>query len=330
MMREPKWLVSLALGFLTGAFAQEQPRFSANAQLVMVDVQVTEKGTGRIVELLGPKDFEIYDEGQRRDIREFHFETAPIDFVFLFYGKTGIGPAKDINAYHRGITAAFAELRHGDRAALLRTDSKTEIDFPLTDYERAKYALSGGLRSRYRQGYDRLYDAAKLATTLFPRPRDPARRRVIVAVTDDIERGSKTDLNHLITDLLESDATLDEVVCVWGKQPSPEAGVGGVYGTPRVNRRVGGGPRAGASLRDAVLATGGEAISGDLIQEEFPELMRRIRMRYLLGFYAGPTAQREFRRLEVRLTPEAQKQNPNALVRARRGYCSVPASGSAN
>lgn len=149
---------------------------------------------------------------------------------------------------------------------------------------------------------------------------------MIVAVTDDIERGSKTKLSPLITALLESDATLDEVVCVWGKQPSREIGVGSVYGIPRVERRVGGGPRTGASLRDAVQATGGEAISGDLIQEKFPELMRRIRMRYLLGFYAEPSAQREFHRLDVRLGPEAQKQNPNALVRARRGYYSVEKS----
>jgi hypothetical protein len=75
-----KWLPLFALGPLSAVFAQQMPRFSSHAQLVMVDVQVTEKGTGRIVELLGPKDFEIYDEGHRQEIREFHFETTPIDF----------------------------------------------------------------------------------------------------------------------------------------------------------------------------------------------------------------------------------------------------------
>ncbi len=317
-----KWLPLFALGPLVAALAQEIPRFSSHAQLVLVDVQVTEKGTGRVVELLGPKDFEIYDEGRLRDIREFHFETTPIDFVFLFYGKTGLGPAKDIQAHYRGVAAAFSELRPGDRAALLHTDSAAQVEVPMTaDIE---MLTKRRRRARYRQGYDHLYDAVKAATTLFPRPRDPARRRVIVAVTDDVERGSKTKLDPLITDLLEADATLHEVVCVWGEQPSREVGVGGVWGIPRVSRRIGGGPRIGASLRDAVQATGGEAIPGDLIQEKFPELMRRIRMRYLLGFYTEPTAKREFHRLEVRLTPEAQKENPNALVRARRGYYSVP------
>jgi hypothetical protein len=264
----------------------------------------------------------VTETGKGRHSDGFTNSRSEPDFVFLFYGKTGWGPAKDINAYYRGVAAAYSELRPGDRAALLRSDSAAQVDVPMT-------ADTGELtkhRSRRPQGYDHLYDAVKAATALFPRPRDPARRRVIVAVTDDIERGSKTGLDPLITDLLEADATLDEVVCVWGEQPSREAGVGGVWGIPRVSRRIGGGQRTGASLRDAVQATGGEAIPGDLIQEKFPELMRRIRMRYLLGFYVEPAARREFHQIEVRLTPEAQKRNPNALIRARRGYYSVPAS----
>jgi hypothetical protein len=224
-------------------------------------------------------------------------------------------PWRDINAYYRGVAAAYSELRPGDRAALLRSDSAAQVDVPMAA-DTGKLAQH---RSHRRPGYDHLYDAVKAAATLFPGPRDPARRRVIVAVTDDIERGSKTRLDRLITDLLEADATPDEVVCVWGEQPSREVGVGGVWGIPRASRRIGGGQRTGASLRDAVQATGGEAISGDLIQEKFPELMRRIRTRYLLGFYVEPAARREFHPIEVRLTPEAQRRNPNALTRARRG-----------
>lgn len=94
MTMESKWLLLFVLGSLIGAFAQEHPRFSANTQLVMVDVQVTEKGTGRILELLGPKDFEIYDEGQCREIREFHFETAPIDFRFPVLRQDRLRPCE--------------------------------------------------------------------------------------------------------------------------------------------------------------------------------------------------------------------------------------------
>jgi len=323
-MMKPKWLVLFALSLFVRAFAQEHPQFSAHVQLVMVDVQVTEKGTGRVLELLGPKDFEIYDEGGRQEIREFHFETTPVDIVFLIYGRPpGWWPGTG-NDLGKGLNAAAEQLRAGDRGAVLRSNSEGKIDLAMTDdKEKVRAAL---LRARYPPEYDRLYDAVNLATKLFSRPKDPARRRAIVAITDDFERGSKIKIDPLITELLEVDSTLNEVILVPGPPPSRQVGVSGPMGKPTISSKIGGSPRTGASLRDAVQATGGEAIPGDLLQERFPELIQRIRFRYLLGFYAEPTARREFHRIEVRLTPEAQKQCPNALIRARRGYYSVERS----
>lgn len=301
------------------ASPQDSPRFSAAVHLVQLDVQVTEKGTGRIVELLGPKDFEIYDDGVLREIREFHFETTPVDFVFLTFGKGGLGRPKDINEFRRGLFAAAAELRPNDRGAVLRTADEKQVDLQLTDdRERVKWALVGR-NSRYEPGYDRLYDAVSAATTLFPRPRDRTRRRAIIAITDDIEKGSETTLSGLIVELVESDVTLHAAICVLGKQPSREVGGGGGWEIPRISRKIGG-ERTGASLREAVQATGGEAIPCDVFRETLPELVRRIRQRYVLGFYADPNAALGFHGVEVKLTPEAKVKYPNVVVRTRRGY----------
>ncbi len=46
---------------------------------------------------------------------------------------------------------------------------------------------------------------------------------------------------------------------------------------------------------------------------------------HLLGFYAEPEVERRYHTLTVDLTPEARKQYPNALIRARQGYYSEPA-----
>ena len=164
--------------------AQDPPRFSSNVQLVMVDVQVTEKGTGRVFDLLGPKDFEVFDNGVLQQVREFHFETTPLDIVFLTYGHPGWGTAKEmINEFRRGLNEAVDELRPGDRGAVFRTDSESKIDLYMSeDKERIRHALLFGDR-RYRSGRDHLYDAARVAT-LFPKPKDRARRRAIVVITD--------------------------------------------------------------------------------------------------------------------------------------------------
>lgn len=83
------------------AAAQDNVQFSADSRLVLVDVDVTERGTGAVRELLGPQDFEIEVNGRRQQIREFEFETTPLDVVFLFFGKTGVGPASDIQRFGR-------------------------------------------------------------------------------------------------------------------------------------------------------------------------------------------------------------------------------------
>ena len=242
--------------------------------------------------------------------------------VFLVYGKSGVGPVKDINEFRRGLNAAAAELRLGDRAAIVHTASESMIDLPMTDdLAKVGHTIAFG---KYRMGYDHLYDAVHVATTLFIRPNDLSRRRAILAITDDVERGSKTGIEPLITEILEADATLNEVICVWGTR-SHEVGLGGVWGIPRVSRTIGT-PRDGDSLSAATQATGGEAVPGDQFREQLPALVRRLRMRYLLGFYAEPSlqTQKEFRPIEVRLTPDAQKRYPNARIRVRRGYYAEP------
>jgi hypothetical protein len=185
---------------------------------------------------------------------------------------------------------------------------------------KAQHVIIWGGSGRYRTGYDHLYGAVPLASTLFPKPKDPGRRRAIVAVTDDVERRSKITIEALTTELLEADTTLNAAVVVLGMS-GRRIGGGGVWGIPRVEREIGG-TRTGASLRAAVDATGGEVIPGDEFSDKFPELIERIRMRYLLGFYVQPSATREFHAIDVRLTPEAKGKYPDALIRARRGYWS--------
>ena len=175
-------LCTLVLSALGVVWSQESPRFSSNVQLVMVDTQVTEKETGRILDLLGPSDFEVYDNERRRGVREFHYATTPLDVVFLIYGRSGVGPPKDIKAFHEGLLAAVGALHPGDRAAILRTDAASKVDLAMTDdLRKAQHVIIWGGGGRYRTGYDHFNDAVRLATTLFPRPRDPARRRVIVS-----------------------------------------------------------------------------------------------------------------------------------------------------
>ncbi len=319
-------LVLMATGLVS---SQAPPRFSSDVQLVQVDVQAADGERGQVLEWLSKKDFEIYDDGRPREIRGFHFATSPADVVFLIYGRSGVGPAKDINAYRRGLRAAPDALATGDQAAVIRTDSAARADLEMTEnMVEVRHALLFGGEGHYRTGHGHLYDAVAAAAELLLRPGDPGRRRAVVAITDDIENGSKIGAAGVIRNLVEADAVLDEVVVVRGIR-GRRVGFGGVWGIPRIDREIGGSD-AGESLRPVVEATGGEATPGDEFETRFPDFIRRIRMRYLLSFYVQSTPETKYHRIEVRLAPEAATRYPHAVLRARAGYYSGPATAATN
>jgi VWFA-related protein len=308
--------------------AQWPPTFRSDVQLVTVDVEVAERGTGKVIDGLGPRDFVILDEGEPREIRVFQVEAVPLDVVFLHYTKGLVASRNDVEQIAAGMESAARELRPGDRAAVLRSDSSRNADLTMTgDLGEVERVLTMPLFRRKAPGIgDRLFDAVRAAAELFPKPRDPARRRAIFLTTDDIERKSKTKLDALIAQLLEASATLDAAILVT-EQPSGRF-EGATLPIPRIpsrqSRRLGGGTPSGKSVLPAVEATGGDTIPGDKFREEFPRMLRRLRSRYLLGFYVPPSEARVFRTLRIALSEQARGRYSGALIRARSGYYSQP------
>ncbi len=267
-------LLMLAVGAI--AVCQEPPQFRTDIQLVMVDVQVVEKGIGKVLEFLTEEDFVISDNSQARPVREFQFETTPLDIVFVLCGQMW-APPKEVNDFRKGLTEAAAQLRARDRSAVIRGDSKSKIALAMTnDHDATRRTLlevdRGVSPNIGFSGRGKLYDAVKTAATIFPRPKESGRRRAIVAVTTDIERGSRTQLEPLITDLLEADATLNAIV-VAGNPGGIRLGGGTIPGGPRVATTIQTIPTAGESIRAAIEATGGEAVPGDQFREQFPRLI---------------------------------------------------------
>lgn len=188
----------------------------------------------------------------------------------------------------------------------------------------------------------RLYDAIRAASdyTLATRT---TRRRALVVVTHNREAKSETAQQTAMDALLESSATLEAVVL---PQESSAGGftLGGVFrGGTRDSSRATRAPRflddldsvdpfaresGGQTLRldltgDGRVAAGpvrgtdwAFATIGPLVSN----LMSRLRSQYTLGIRGAAAGERQFRRLTVRLTDDAQRRHPNAIVRSRSGY----------
>jgi VWFA-related protein len=295
-----------------------------DTRLVSLDVRVVDARTGEIPELLGPRDFEVYADGQRIPVRHLDIETPPIDLVFLIYlSNPGLSSPLDRKRYGQGLRAAVTALRREDRAGVIRGSGTRGVLLPMTgDPAAIGEALLGGAQP----DKNRLFDAAASALSLLSGQTSLARRRAIIAITDDIERHSETKEDALEESLLRAGVTLHEVMLAL-----TPGGVRTIGGGPRIgplhipiNGAVGGGVSpSGGSLVNLVRATGGESLIGDDFDVALPALIHRLRMRYILTV-APPAAARAFHKIEVGLTPESRLAHPNSTVCTRIGYYSEP------
>lgn len=315
------WVTILAAcGTLIG------PAAAQNTRLISLDVQVVDARTGEIPELLGPHDFEVYDDGQQIPIRNLAIDTPPMDLVFLIYmSNPGLSTRVDRQRYAQGLKAAVMALRQKDRAGVIRGSGPRGESLRLTgDPAAIRQALLRGHGAQPDK--NRLFDAASSALSLLSEQTSLDRRRAIIAITDDIERHSETKQDALEESLLRAGVTLHEVMLALAPAGS------GVYAgaplpglhIPRISGVVGSGNLAGGdSLVNLVRATGGENQIGDDFDTALPALIRRLRMRYTLTV-SVPAAASAFHKIEVRLTPECRLAHPDVTVRTRIGYYSEP------
>ena len=313
--------VSVAFGILIS----QMP--AGNDRLITFDVQVIDSLTGEIPELLGPDDFQIFDNGQRVPVRKLAIETPPMDLVFVIYmTNPGLSTREDRKRYTDGLNAVATAVRKDDRAGVIRGGGpKGELLRLTGDHTAIRAALLRGPQAQPDKG--RLLDAVSSALSLVSEQTPPDRRRAIVAITDDIDHHSETKEDALEASLLRSGVTLHEVLLALAPAGARVYGGGprlpGVH-LPRVNGIIGPGSAAGAtSLVNLVRATGGEHQIGDDFDVAMPALIDRLRMRYALTIEV-PRATKAFHKIEITLRAGILQAHPNFTVRTRTGYYSEP------
>lgn len=186
-------------------------------------------------------------------------------------------------------------------------------------------------RPRRTGGTARILTAITAAASLFKAGgSDPRRRKVVVAITHNEEQTDARRQDEVVERLAATNVSLTAVVstrCAW-KRGLTLWSVWNLPGEPvppvrktiphdcveRPNRHT---------IDSIVLATGGELfLDGAPFAEVLPEVLTRLRLHYVIGFYPeeGSASPGRFRRLRIELTPSARQRHPRALVRHREGY----------
>lgn len=316
------------------------PRVKVQVNLALVDVQVAERGTGRIIAGLDKSDFVLKDNGESRDVAVLERETVPLDLFLLW--DTSSGPGGYPEDVYDGPPKMLQELEPADRMGVISFDIDVRLQAALT--EERSLILSAIHRALYLPGYyqnvagrpvtqriygSNIYGALIAASHLLVGPRTEPRRRAVIVVTHNRGAFSRSSTDEVITALLEADATV-EALAVQQELVTLPTIRGGirvpgktVIWKDKPERRS---KMPEAHTVDPIAeATGGEVFHYDPTTPTkglWREAIQRLRSRYLLGFYAAPSnsKKREFHPIQVELSEKAKAAHPDALVRAPRGY----------
>lgn len=234
----PACLLAVSLLARGACLAQETPVFRTGVSLVRVDLEVTD-GT-RMLAGFGKDDFRVLDNGAAQKILHFSQDEEPLDVILLFDISGSMRP--NVGRVAAASKAALAELKPGDRVAVMVFHSRSRLIAPFTDdleaVERTVREEVMGLRFG---GGTAILAAVDDAALYFLTERRSRRRRAVVIFTGDIGRKTRNE-KKVIEHFWEADALLSGLIIrsklasamrIYGRVTAPyrallEAGMGGV------------------------------------------------------------------------------------------------------
>src|SRR5687767_341002 len=296
----------LAQGAASPASPQgSQITFKSTVEVVTVNASVRDS-RGRVVRDLKKTDFEVLDDGTRREIRDFHSGDSPISLAVLLdiSGSMSVGGNMDRAREAVGVVTRSLGLA-SDEAALYTFDSELqEVVGFTTDLDRVRRLSLQGKP----WGQTSLYDAvAQTARTVAERAN---RHRAVLVITDGVDTASRMKAAEVsgIASSIDVPVYLLTVV-------NPVDHPGGEHGLLQADDRV----AETATLADLARWTGGDMRIASMPAhtiEAVRDLFAELRYQYLITFEPGPSP--GWHPLEIRT------RKKNLIVHARSGYLSGP------
>lgn len=298
-----------ALFLLTCTLGAQQPAtFHSDVALVHVDLEVTD-GT-RVLTGLQKDDFIVRDNGRPQPVAYFSAGEEPLDVILLFDISNSMRPS--IAQVAASAHQALADLREGDRAAIMTFEIHSHRIAPLTsDLGSIERDIEDDVVGQKFHGGTHLLAGVDDAAKYFLEQPQNQRRRAVLIFTDNFgqrSRRSSTVVHHL----WEADATLSGLI------------IRSAAGTALNTAAMISNPAVGLLLQEGMQGvaerTGGDTMKASQPGDDFRDMMHRLRLRYSLYYPMPATKPGEQREVKVELTKEALSRYPAARVRCRKGY----------
>jgi VWFA-related protein len=284
--------------------------FKSGVEVVTVSISVRDDN-GKVIQNLTKADFEVFDSGVRREIRDFFVGDSPISLALLLDISGSMAVGGNMERAREAVAVATMNLRSdSDEGALFTFDSELRqvVGFTTDTHRIHKVSLKGK-----PWGQTSLYDA--VAATAKAVAGRTNKHRAVLVITDGVDTSSRltpADVSGIASSI--------DVPVYLLRVVNPLDHPGGEHEVIETDGRT----VQSATLADLARWTGGDmrvssvpAHTSAAVQDLFTEL----RHQYLITFEPGTRP--GWHPLEIRT------RKKSLVVHARGGYVSAPTrSGS--
>jgi Ca-activated chloride channel family protein len=144
----------------------------------------------------------VYDNGVEQSIRNFIPDPSPSRIVLLVDNSLTL--RADIEKLERAAREFAYEIYEGDKLLIVGYDETAEIVADWTDDAKS---IEASLKLFRKKGQPHLFDAATAVIDQALRA-TPGQKRVIVVISDGLDRGSKTSFETILAELQKLDITV--------------------------------------------------------------------------------------------------------------------------
>ena len=195
-MRSPRIpLILLAIGALSvSMLGQSGYKPNANASGgVMVGV-VARRESNKTIPVTS-KEVSVYDNGVEQSIRNFSPDPSPARIVLLVDNSLTI--RADVEKLEQAAREFAYEIFEGDKLLIVGYDEQAEI---VSDWTDDAKGIESSLKLFRKKGQPHLFDAIRAVVEEAMRPVQ-GQKRVIVVISDGLDRGSKATFEQTLAEL---------------------------------------------------------------------------------------------------------------------------------
>jgi VWFA-related protein len=184
----------VAVAFATSTFAQSGTRPNANAAGGVTVGVVAKRENNRTNPIIS-KEVSVYDNGVEQAIRNFTPDPSPAHIVLLVDNSLSI--RADVDKLEQAAREFAYEIFEGDKLLIVGYDEQAEI---VSDWTDDAKAIEASLKLFRKKGQPHLFDAIRAVVEEALRPVQ-GQKRIIVVISDGLDRGSKATFEQTIAEL---------------------------------------------------------------------------------------------------------------------------------